>query len=95
MNEIIIYYSTHNVKSTLKKFNITYSELKQLCKENNFVKSSEQIKETYRTTRIEKYGSIQGYRKAKREALYRTNGKLGLIDWVNSYNKLKENKNEK
>ena len=77
--EILTYYSTHNVKSTLNKFDITYAELKELCKAAHFVKTSEQIKETYRTTRIEKYGSIEGYRKAKKEALYRTNDKLNLI----------------
>lgn len=92
--EILTYYSTHNVKSTLNKFDITYAELKEICKVEHFVKTSEQIKETYRTTRIEKYGSIEGYRKAKKEALHRTNGKLGLIDWANNYNKLKENENE-
>ena len=92
MNEILEYYSTHNVKSTLKKFNITYNELRQICNENNFIKTSEQIKETYKTTRLEKYGSIQKYRDAKKAALYRTKGILGLIDWADNYNKLKENK---
>ena len=78
VSDIISYYSNHNVKSTLKKFNITYAELKEICAEADFVKSSAQIKETYKTTRIEKYGSIQGYRKAKREALLKTNERLSL-----------------
>jgi IS1 family transposase len=69
--KILDYYSNHNVKSTLKEFNITYSELKDICERNNFVKSSDQIKETYKTTRIEKYGSIELYRLAKRQALER------------------------
>ena len=78
VSDIISYYSNHNVKSTLNKFGITYNELKNICSDAGFVKSSEQIKETYKTTRIEKYGSIQGYRKAKREALLKTNERLSL-----------------
>ena len=69
--EVIAYYSNHNVKSTLRKYNITYNELKEICEAENFTKSSEQIKETYKTTRIEKYGSIENYRIAKRNALER------------------------
>ena len=69
--EILAYYSNHNVRSTLKKFDITYGELKKICSNHNFVKTSDQIKETYYNTRVEKYGSIKGYRLAKREALER------------------------
>jgi len=69
--EIIAYYSNHNVRSTQREFGITYTELKKICEEENFKKSSEQIKETYRTTHIEKYGSIENYRLAKRNALER------------------------
>ena len=70
--EVIEYYSNHNVKSTLKKFDISYRELKEICSAAGFVKSSEQIKETYKTTRLEKYGSLDAYRRAVREALIKT-----------------------
>ena len=71
-NDVINYYTNHNVKSTLKEFDITYAELKRICSRNNFYKTSEQIKETYKTTRIEKYGSIEGYREAKDKAFNNT-----------------------
>lgn len=80
--DVIEFYSNHNVKTTLKKFNITYSELKEVCKRNDFAKTSEQIKETYRTTRIEKYGSIEMYRLAKRQALERNS----FNRWINNLN---------
>lgn len=64
--EVLEFYSNHNVKSTLKKFDITYRELKEICAKEGFVKSQEQIRETYYTTRIEKYGSIKAFRAARR-----------------------------
>lgn len=70
--DIIDFYSTHNVKTTLKKFNIKYSYLKDLCTRLGFTKTSEQLKETYKNTREAKYGSIEGYREAKRNALNKT-----------------------
>lgn len=85
--EILDYYSNHNVKSTLRKFNITYSELKGVCERNNFIKTSDQIKETYRTTRIEKYGSIEGYRLAKRNALERNS----FNTWLSKLNERENN----
>jgi len=88
--EILAYYSNHNVRSTLKKFEITYKELKEICSKYNFTKTSDQIKETYKTTRIEKYGSIKGYRIAKKNALERNS----FRNWINKLNE-KENKNEK
>lgn len=95
VDNIIEFYSTHNVKDTLKEFNITYAELKDICIRANFVKSPEQIKETYRNTRIRKYGSIEGYRKAKWENTKRTKESLYLKDWVDKYNSKKEEmKNE-
>jgi len=88
--EILAYYSNHNVKSTLKKFDITYGELRDICLKHNFSKTSEQLKETYRTTRIEKYGSIKGYRMAKKSALERNSFK----NWINKLNE-KEIEDEK
>ena len=89
--EILDYYSNHNVKSTTKKFNITYTELKTICKVHNFVKTPEQIKDTYKTTREEKYGSLEGYRKSKKEALKNTiNEKYSndnLYNWIKGENK--------
>ena len=80
--EIVEYYSNHNVKSTLKKFNITYAELKEICLKENFIKSREQIRNTYKTTRIDKYGSIEGYRIAKRNSLEKNSFK----NWINRVN---------
>ena len=71
MDEIIKYYSNHNVRATLKKFEITYNELKEICARANFVKSKEQIRETYKTTRIEKYGSLKAFRAARRNSVER------------------------
>ena len=87
--EILTYYSTHNVKSTLKKFKITYAELRSICNKNNFTKTSEQLKETYRNTRIEKYGSIEMYREAKKASLERNSFNV----WMRKLNE-KENENE-
>lgn len=81
-SQVVQYYSDHNVKSTLKKFNITYAELKEICLRENFVKSKEQIRNTYRTTRIDKYGSIEGYRIAKRNSLEKNSFK----NWINQVN---------
>ena len=81
-SQVVQYYSDHNVKSTLKKFNITYAELKEICLRENFVKSREQIRNTYRTTRIDKYGSIEGYRIAKRNSLEKNSFK----NWINQVN---------
>ena len=82
VSQVVKYYANHNVKSTLKKFNITYAELKELCLRENFVKSKEQIRDTYKTTRIEKYGSIEGYRMAKKNSLEKNSFK----NWVKKVN---------
>lgn len=81
-SQVVQYYSDHNVKSTLKKFNITYAELKEICLQENFVKSKEQIRNTYKTTRIDKYGSIEGYRIAKRNSLENNSFK----NWIKQVN---------
>lgn len=78
--EIIEYYSTHGVRSTLKKFNISYTTLKKICNEYNFIKSKDQIKKSYTTTRIEKYGSIENFLESRR-----------LHSTINNYNKRRNN----
>lgn len=89
-NEVINYYSSHNVRSTLKKFGITYNELKEICEDSKFIKSPDQIKETYRTTRIEKYGSLEGYREAKEKAFTETviskYGSKEFYNWIKMQN---------
>lgn len=55
---VVEFYKTHGVRATLKEFNISYRVLKKICAEEGFVKSKEQIKETYKTTKIDKYGSL-------------------------------------
>mgnify|MGYP007115376944 CR=1 FL=1 len=69
--EILDYYATHNVHATQKKFGITYWELRALCDKVGFKKTSEQLKETYRNTRIEKYGSIENFRVVRRNSYER------------------------
>lgn len=81
--EVIRYYSTHGVRSTLKKFGISYGELKRICKAYDFEKSPEQIRKSYETTRIEKYGSMEAFLESRR-----------FHSEINRYNRSKEIKDE-
>lgn len=91
-SKVIDYYKNHSVKATLKEFGISYRRLKEICSEYDFIKSKEQIRETYRTTRVEKYGSIEAYREAKESAFNDTidkkYGDVSLYNFI-KYNNIK------
>ena len=92
-SKIIDYYKTHNVRDTQKKFGITYKELLKICSEGNFIKSKEQIRETYKTTKAEKYGSLDAAYshmvKAKEKTILRKYGSYDL------YYEIRDNNNRK
>lgn len=60
MSELVIeYYKTHNMQQTMREFHISYRTLKKLL--DGYTKTPEQIKQSYRDTKILHFGSYEAY----------------------------------